>query len=94
MAGHAAKHHRPVPPSTAEMRANERRVRLAAILISMACLANVAALSLKLFPPLSSPILEAIRQDTYYCVLIPLTVPILAFFNYLHWLCWSFFTNN
>lgn len=94
MATRASAPRRSVAPTPAEARANESRVRLAVILIALVCLANVAALALKLLPPLSSPWLEAIRQDTYYCVLVPLTLPILAFFNYLHWLSYSFFTNN
>ncbi len=39
----------------------------------------------KLLPPPESPILELIRSDRYYCLLIPLTIPVFVFAVYLNW---------
>ena len=39
----------------------------------------------KILTPPESPILEIIRSDRYYCLLIPLTAPVFVFAVYLNW---------
>lgn len=58
-----------------------------------------AAIISKLLPS-ENAILSAISNDRYYCFLVPMTVPILVFAVYLHWLsmklfkhAWSYFSR-
>jgi len=34
------------------------------------------------------------RDDTYYCVLVPLTLPVAVFFILLNWMGMKFFRHN
>jgi hypothetical protein len=61
-----------------------------ALLISSA----YAAFFSKLLPPSSNPILAWIREDSYYCLLVPLTIPMTFVAIYFHWLNLRLFTNN
>ncbi|GMH08319.1 hypothetical protein Nepgr_010159 [Nepenthes gracilis] len=47
----------------------------------------------KLLPPLQNPILTAIQRDSYYCFLVPLTLPVLVLAVYFHWLSMKLFKH-
>lgn len=51
-----------------------------------------AAIISKLLPS-ENAILSAISNDRYYCFLVPMTVPILVFAVYLHWLSMKLFKH-
>ncbi|KAF7032985.1 hypothetical protein CFC21_044113, partial [Triticum aestivum] len=40
----------------------------------------------KLLPPYENRLLYAIQNDRYYCLLVPLTLPLVIVAVYLHWL--------
>ena len=44
-----------------------------------------ATLLIKMMPPPESPILNLVRSDHYYCLLVPVTVPVFVFAVYLNW---------
>lgn len=48
----------------------------------------------KLLPATGHPVLDAVRNDTYYCVLIPLLGIPLFLFSYLNWLSFKLFRHN
>jgi hypothetical protein len=48
----------------------------------------------KLLPPTGHPILDWIRSDMYYCVLLPLSIPAGVVFVYLNWMSLKFFRHN
>ncbi|XP_021648512.2 uncharacterized protein LOC110641186 [Hevea brasiliensis] len=52
-----------------------------------------AAVISKLLPSSDNPIISAIQNDRYYCVLVPLTVPILVVAVYFHWLSMKLFKH-
>ncbi|KAK8641240.1 hypothetical protein V6N13_010658 [Hibiscus sabdariffa] len=52
-----------------------------------------AAFMSKLLPPSNYPLIAAIRNDRYYCYLVPLTLPILVIAVYFHWLSMKLFKH-
>ncbi|ONK63385.1 uncharacterized protein A4U43_C07F14580 [Asparagus officinalis] len=52
-----------------------------------------AAILSKLLPPPENPFLSAIQNDRYYCLLLPLTLPVLVVAVYLHWLSMKLFRH-
>ncbi|GMI81598.1 hypothetical protein HRI_001829100 [Hibiscus trionum] len=51
------------------------------------------ALMSRLLPPSNYPLIAAIRNDRYYCYLVPLTLPILVIAVYFHWLSMKLFKH-
>ncbi|KAG5238388.1 phosphatidylinositol N-acetylglucosaminyltransferase [Salix suchowensis] len=47
----------------------------------------------KLLPLSDNPIISAIQNDSYYCFLVPLTLPILVIAVYFHWLSMKMFKH-
>ncbi|KAI5002340.1 hypothetical protein ZWY2020_026990 [Hordeum vulgare] len=52
-----------------------------------------AAVVSKLFPPYENQLLSAIQNDRYYCLLVPLTLPVIIVAVYLHWLSMKMFKH-
>ncbi|CDP09292.1 unnamed protein product [Coffea canephora] len=52
-----------------------------------------AAVGSKLLPPSGNSLISAILNDRYYCLLVPLTPPILLIAVYFHWLCMKLFKH-
>ncbi|CAK9314212.1 unnamed protein product [Citrullus colocynthis] len=52
-----------------------------------------AAIISKLLPPSNNAFLSAIQNDWYYCLLVPLTLPILYVAIYFHWLSMKLFKH-
>ncbi|GLJ51163.1 hypothetical protein SUGI_1088910 [Cryptomeria japonica] len=52
-----------------------------------------AAILSKMLPPSGIPLLSAIENDRYYCLLVPLTLPILVVLVYFHWLSMKLFKH-
>ena len=53
----------------------------------LCCFAALFALvGSKILPPLSSPVLAAIQQDSYYALLVPMSLPTLFVAVYSSWL--------
>jgi len=51
------------------------------------CFAALFALvGSKLLPPFSNPVLQAIQQDSYYALLVPMSLPTLFIAVYASWL--------
>ena len=49
----------------------------------------------KMLPPTKSWLVEWMREDEYYCFLVPLTiVPVSLLANYLRWFASSLFQTN
>jgi len=38
--------------------------------------------------------LDTIKHDWYYCVLIPLTLPVMVFFVFWNWMGMKYFRHN
>ncbi|EES02032.2 hypothetical protein SORBI_3003G420400 [Sorghum bicolor] len=57
-----------------------------------ACFFYVAIAS-KLLPPYENQFLAAIQDDWYYCLLVPLTLPVIIVAVYLHWLSMKMFKH-
>ncbi|KAJ9560126.1 hypothetical protein OSB04_005286 [Centaurea solstitialis] len=47
----------------------------------------------KLLPPSNNAIVFAIQNDRYYCLLVPLTLPVLVVAVYLYWLSMKMFKH-
>jgi len=47
----------------------------------------------KILPPSGIPFLSAIENDRYYCLLVPLTIPVLVVIVYFHWLSMKLFKH-
>jgi hypothetical protein len=45
-------------------------------------------------PPHTSPLLEWVREDRYYCLLLPWTLPPTVVLLYLNWLGLEFYRTN
>lgn len=45
-------------------------------------------------PPQPSGLLSAMESDTYYCYLVPLTIPITMVACYANWVSLKFFRHN
>jgi phosphatidylinositol glycan anchor class Y biosynthesis protein len=58
------------------------------------CAHLYATILSKLLPTPSSLWLAAISQDTFYCYLIPLLLPIFFIFIYFNWLGLKLFRHN
>ncbi|KAG6525613.1 hypothetical protein ZIOFF_015575 [Zingiber officinale] len=52
-----------------------------------------AAIISKILPEPRNSILLSIRNDWYYCFLVPLTLPVLIVLVYLHWLSMKLFKH-
>uniref|UniRef100_A0A0E0CCS6 Uncharacterized protein n=1 Tax=Oryza meridionalis TaxID=40149 RepID=A0A0E0CCS6_9ORYZ len=52
-----------------------------------------AAVLTKMLPPYENWFLSAIQNDRYYCLLIPLTLPVIIVAVYLHWLSMKMFKH-
>ncbi|XP_043724034.1 uncharacterized protein LOC122671020 [Telopea speciosissima] len=52
-----------------------------------------AAILSKLLPPSGNQIMSAIQNDRYYCLLVPLTLPVLVVAVYFHWLSMKLFKH-
>ncbi|WVZ68026.1 hypothetical protein U9M48_017017 [Paspalum notatum var. saurae] len=52
-----------------------------------------AAVVSKLLPPYENRILAAIQNDWYYCLLVPLTLPVIIVAVYLRWLSMKMFKH-
>ena len=52
-----------------------------------------AAVVSKLLPPYENRLLSAIQDDRYYCLLVPLTLPVIIVAVYLHWLSMKMFKH-
>ncbi|KAK9125153.1 hypothetical protein Scep_013999 [Stephania cephalantha] len=52
-----------------------------------------AAILSKLLPKSENPIISAIQNDRYYCILVPVTLPLLVVAVYLHWLSMKLFKH-
>ncbi|KAG6605922.1 hypothetical protein SDJN02_02669, partial [Cucurbita argyrosperma subsp. argyrosperma] len=52
-----------------------------------------AAIISKLLSPSDNAFLSAIQKDWYYCLLVPLTLPILYAAVYFHWLSMKLFKH-
>jgi phosphatidylinositol glycan anchor class Y biosynthesis protein len=47
----------------------------------------------KMLPPSGIPLLSVIENDRYYCLLVPLTIPVLVVLVYFHWLSMKLFKH-
>ncbi|KAK9154776.1 hypothetical protein Sjap_002256 [Stephania japonica] len=47
----------------------------------------------KLLPKSENPNISAIQNDRYYCILVPVTLPVLVVAVYLHWLSMKLFKH-
>ncbi|KAM3335560.1 hypothetical protein ACQJBY_029829 [Aegilops geniculata] len=52
-----------------------------------------AAVVSKMLPPYENWLLSAIQNDRYYCLLVPLTLPVIIVAVYLHWLSMKMFKH-
>lgn len=52
-----------------------------------------AAVLSKLLPASRNQFISAIQNDRYYCLLVPLTLPVLVVAVYLHWLSMKLFKH-
>lgn len=52
-----------------------------------------AAILSKLLPQSENIFLSAIQNDRYYCLLVPLTLPVLVVAVYFHWLSMKLFKH-
>ena len=68
-------------------------VQLVASLAAFAFLVYWLVLS-KLLPPTGNLYLDWLRDDTYYCVLVPLTLPVTVVAGYLSWFTNQLFRRN
>jgi len=48
----------------------------------------------KLLPRMGDDVLDSVAEDTYYCVLVPLTVPVTLIAVYWNWVSMKFFRHN
>nr|GMC89939.1 Phosphatidylinositol N-acetylglucosaminyltransferase subunit Y [Ipomoea batatas]GME21412.1 Phosphatidylinositol N-acetylglucosaminyltransferase subunit Y [Ipomoea batatas] len=60
--------------------------------ISFLLFVYAAGLS-KFLPASGNPIIAAIQNDRYYCLLVPLTLPVLVVAAYFHWLSMKLFKH-
>lgn len=61
---------------------------------SLLLVSVLGLLVVKVLPPFGVPLLDAVREDWYYTLLLPLTVPVTVIFVYLHWLSMKFFKHS
>ncbi|BBN11221.1 phosphatidylinositol N-acetylglucosaminyltransferase subunit Y [Marchantia polymorpha subsp. ruderalis] len=47
----------------------------------------------KILPPARNPSVDMMRSDWYYCLLLPLTLPVTLVAIYLHWLSMKLFKH-
>ncbi|CAN0514585.1 unnamed protein product [Ectocarpus sp. 12 AP-2014] len=48
----------------------------------------------KLMPPMGHPLLDAVREDSHYCYLVPLTIYPSCAALYMSWVSLKFFRHN
>ena len=53
-----------------------------------------AAVGSKVLPTFGIELLDWIKEDEYYCVLIPLTLPVTLFWVLVRWMCLELFRHN
>lgn len=70
-----------------------RMCRLLACLVLCGLLLYWLVLS-KLLPPTGHHLLDWLRDDEYYCVLVPLTLPVAVLVGYLSWFTNQLFLRN
>ncbi|PIA59905.1 hypothetical protein AQUCO_00400642v1 [Aquilegia coerulea] len=46
-----------------------------------------------LLPPSQNSVIAAIQNDRYYCMLVPITLPVLVVAVYFHWLSMKLFKH-
>ena len=66
---------------------------LIATLLFFAAIVYMLVVS-KLLPPTGHWLLDWVREDTYYCLLVPNTIVVTVFTIYLNWLGLKFFRHN
>jgi hypothetical protein len=57
-------------------------------------LCSYAAVFSKLMPETGVAVLDGIRNDRYYCLLIPLLIPVTVIVVYMNWLGLKIFRHN
>jgi len=68
-----------------------------AILIVSALLVGIAFYAIvvsKIMPRTGESVLDTIAEDTYYCMLVPLTIPVTVIAVYWNWVSMKFFRHN
>ncbi|XP_047093637.1 phosphatidylinositol N-acetylglucosaminyltransferase subunit Y-like [Lolium rigidum] len=75
--------------------AANRAMGFALVAVGITLLAGFlyAAVLSKALPPPDNWFLLAIRNDRYYCLLVPLTVPVIIVAVYLHWMSMKMFKH-
>uniref|UniRef100_A0A7S1SN88 Uncharacterized protein n=1 Tax=Tetraselmis chuii TaxID=63592 RepID=A0A7S1SN88_9CHLO len=53
-----------------------------------------AVMGSKLAPPFEHPVLKAIQEDTYYCLLVPMTLPVTVIAVIVNWISMKLFKHN
>eukprot|EP00696_Hemimastix_kukwesjijk_P011617 gnl/Hemi2/24569_TR8265_c0_g1_i1.p2 gnl/Hemi2/24569_TR8265_c0_g1~~gnl/Hemi2/24569_TR8265_c0_g1_i1.p2 ORF type:complete len:102 (-),score=14.59 gnl/Hemi2/24569_TR8265_c0_g1_i1:345-650(-) len=48
----------------------------------------------KIIPLTGHPLFDWIARDWYYCLLVPLLIPVAMFVGYLNWMAMKFFRHN
>jgi len=56
--------------------------------------ALLCAVVSKVLPHTNSTLFDALKDDWYYCFLVPLTIPMTFIFIYFNWLSMKFFRHN
>ncbi|KAF8009231.1 hypothetical protein BT93_J0274 [Corymbia citriodora subsp. variegata] len=73
------------------------RTLLGSLFVAAGCVCFVAfayaAVASKLLTPSDNAVVAAVRDDRYYCFLVPLTLPILVVAVYFHWLSMKLFKH-
>ncbi|MCO5602530.1 hypothetical protein L7F22_056663 [Adiantum nelumboides] len=86
-----------LPTLTHRCRSSPHLLLWGSVLISIGVLSFLAflyaAVLSKLLRPSRVPFLTAIQHDWYYCLLIPLTGPVVIIAVYLHWLSMKLFKH-
>lgn len=86
----------PLPIDRASVAADE--FKWGVILIIMAILIFVVTMYTmvlsKFLPTWGSPVLQAIKDDTYYCFLLPVAYPAFLFFHWISWFSLKFFRHG
>jgi len=65
---------------------------LAASLALLLCAISVGVL--KLLPLSDAWLLRALQEDDYYCLLVPLLLPVAILFVYINWIGYKLYRHN
>mmetsp|Transcript_11880 Transcript_11880/g.30468 ORF Transcript_11880/g.30468 Transcript_11880/m.30468 type:complete len:121 (-) Transcript_11880:1670-2032(-) len=68
-----------------------------ALLIASAALLGAALFAIvvsKMLSPLDHPLLRSIQEDRYYCLLVPMTLPVTIIAVTLNWISMKLFKHN